>query len=136
VEKFGDLKKWEATVGTGPWMLDSYRPNTGMTLSRNPHYFLPGLPYADRVELVVDEDQASRMAAFLGSKYDLGPEFMGVINRPDWSQLKGTSGAAASWAQDGRIRVQRAHRRLHAQRPAALQRRAGAAGGLTGPQPS
>jgi peptide/nickel transport system substrate-binding protein len=89
VEKFGDLKKWEATVGTGPWMLDSYRPNTGMTLSRNPHYFLPGLPYADRVELVVDEDQASRMAAFLGSKYDLGPEFMGVINRPDWSQLKG-----------------------------------------------
>src|SRR5215813_2500492 len=24
VEKFGDLKKWEATVGTGPWMLESY----------------------------------------------------------------------------------------------------------------
>ena len=89
VEKFGDLKKWEATVGTGPWMLESYRPNTGMSLARHPHYFLPGLPYADRVELVVDEDQASRMAAFLGGKYDLGPEFMGVINRPDWSQLKG-----------------------------------------------
>src|SRR5262249_61942934 len=33
--------------------------------------------------------QASRMAAFLGGKYDFGPEFMGVINRPDWSQLKG-----------------------------------------------
>src|SRR5205823_7899888 len=54
VEKFGDLKKWEATVGTGPWMLDSYRPNVGMTLVRNPHYFVPGLPYIDRVELVVD----------------------------------------------------------------------------------
>jgi ABC-type transport system substrate-binding protein len=24
VDKFGDLRKWEATVGTGPWMLDSY----------------------------------------------------------------------------------------------------------------
>jgi peptide/nickel transport system substrate-binding protein len=88
VEKFGDLKKWEATVGTGPWMLDSYRPNMGMTLVRNPSYFIPGLPYIDRVELVVEEDQASRMAAFLAGKYDLGPEFMGVINRPDWNQLK------------------------------------------------
>ena len=89
VEKFGDLKKWEATVGSGPWMLESYRPNTGMSLVRHPHYFLPGQPYADRVELVVDEDQASRMAAFLGGRYDLGPEFMGAISRPDWSQLKG-----------------------------------------------
>ncbi len=88
VEKFQDLKKAEATVGTGPWMLDSHRPNVGMTLVRNPHYFVPGLPYVDRVELAIDEDQASRMAAFLGKKYDIGPEFMGVINRPDWNQLK------------------------------------------------
>src|SRR5215831_14719143 len=39
--------------------------------------------------VVVDEDQASRMAAFLGGRYDLGPEFMSAISRPDWSQLKG-----------------------------------------------
>jgi peptide/nickel transport system substrate-binding protein len=42
----------------------------------------------DRVELVVDEDQSSRIAAFLSGKYDLGTEFMGTINRPDWNQLK------------------------------------------------
>jgi peptide/nickel transport system substrate-binding protein len=88
VEKFGDLKKWEATVGSGPWMLDSYRPNIGMTLTRHPQYFLPGLPYVDRVELVIDEDQASRVAAFLGKKYDIGPEFMGALNRQDWNALK------------------------------------------------
>ena len=88
VEKFGDLKKWEATVGTGPWMLDSYRPNIGMTLVRHPYYFQPGLPYLDRVELVVDEDQASRMAAFLGKKYDVGPEGNGAIARTDWNQIK------------------------------------------------
>ena len=88
VEKFQDLKRPEATVGTGPWMLDSYRPNVGMTLVRHPHYFVPGLPYIDRVELVIDEDQASRIAAFLAKKYDLGPEFMGVVNRPDWTQIK------------------------------------------------
>ena len=40
VEKFGDLKKPEAVIGTGPWMLDSYRPNVALTLVRNPHYFV------------------------------------------------------------------------------------------------
>ena len=88
VEKFGDLKKAEAVVGTGPWMLDSYRPNVGYTLVRNPGYFLPGLPHIDRIEVVVDEDNASRMAAFLTGKYDLGWEFPGAINRTDWIQIK------------------------------------------------
>src|SRR5258708_7763788 len=32
VEKLGDLKKPEPTVGSGPWMLDGYRPNVGFTL--------------------------------------------------------------------------------------------------------
>jgi len=76
VEKMGgDLKKPEATVGTGPWMLDSYRPNVGMTLVRNPTYFVPGLPNIDRIEILVDEDKASRIAAFLTGKYDLGTSF-------------------------------------------------------------
>ena len=88
VEKLGDLKKPEATVGSGPWMLDSYRPNVGFTLMRNPGYFLAGLPYIERIEVAVDEDNASRMAAFLGGKYDLGWEYQGVINRTDWVQIK------------------------------------------------
>ena len=88
VEKFGDLRKAEALVGTGPWMLDSYRPNQGLTFIRHPAYFLTGLPYIDRVEMTVDEDNASRMAAFLAGKYDLGWEFPGVIPRTDWLQLK------------------------------------------------
>jgi peptide/nickel transport system substrate-binding protein len=51
VEKFGDLKKPEAVIGTGPWMLDSYKPNVSITLVRNPTYFVAGLPYIDRVEM-------------------------------------------------------------------------------------
>jgi peptide/nickel transport system substrate-binding protein len=90
VDKFGDLKKPEATVGTGPWMLESYRPNVGLTYVRNPSYFVPGLPYIDRVDVSIDEDNASRMAAFLAGKYDLGWEFPGVINRGDWLQIKDT----------------------------------------------
>jgi peptide/nickel transport system substrate-binding protein len=88
VEKFGDLRSAEATVGTGPWMLDSYRPNVGTTLVRNPTYFVSGLPYIDRVEIFVDEDNASRMAAFLGGKYDIGWENPGAINRTDWVQIQ------------------------------------------------
>jgi peptide/nickel transport system substrate-binding protein len=84
----GDLKKPEATVGTGPWMLDSYRPNVGMTLVRNPTYFVPGLPSIDRIEILVDEDKASRIAAFLTGKYDLGTEFPGTIDWTDWEVVK------------------------------------------------
>jgi peptide/nickel transport system substrate-binding protein len=88
IEKFGDMKKPEAVIGTGPWMLDSYRPNVGYTLVRNPTYFLPNLPHIERVEATVDEDNASRIASFLAGKYDLGWEFPGVINRTDWVQIK------------------------------------------------
>jgi peptide/nickel transport system substrate-binding protein len=90
VEKFGDLKKPEAVVGTGPWMLETYRPNSSLTLVRHPSYFVAGLPHIERVEVVVDEDNASRIAAFLAGKYDLGWENPGSINRSDWVQMADT----------------------------------------------
>jgi peptide/nickel transport system substrate-binding protein len=90
-EKFGDLKKPESFIGTGPWMLDSYRPNQGLTLVRNPQYFVSGLPYIDRVEITIDEDNASRISSFLAGKYDLGWENPGTINRSDWVQIKDRS---------------------------------------------
>jgi peptide/nickel transport system substrate-binding protein len=88
VDQFGDLKKWESCIGTGPWMLESYKPNAGYTLVRNPNYFIPGAPYIERIEAAVDEDNASRMAAFMAGKYDIGWEFPGTINRTDWVQIK------------------------------------------------
>jgi peptide/nickel transport system substrate-binding protein len=90
VDKHGDLKKWESVIGTGPWMLDSYRPNVGISYVRSPSYFIQGQPYIDRIETSVDEDNASRMAAFLSGKYDLGWEFPCTINRVDWVQIKDT----------------------------------------------
>jgi peptide/nickel transport system substrate-binding protein len=90
IDKFGDQKKWESVIGTGPWMLDAYKPNTGITLVRNPNYFVQGQPYIDRVEMAVDEDNASRMAAFMAGKYDMGWEFPATINRTDWVQIRDT----------------------------------------------
>jgi ABC-type transport system substrate-binding protein len=57
VEKFGDLKKPEPVIGTGPWMLDAYRPNVSLTLVRNPAYFVGRLAYIDRVEMFVRRGQ-------------------------------------------------------------------------------
>jgi peptide/nickel transport system substrate-binding protein len=90
VEKYGDLKKPESVIGTGPWMLDVYKPNVSLSYVRNPNYFVAGQPLIDRVEATVDEDNASRIAAFLSGKYDLGWEFPGTINRTDWVQIKDT----------------------------------------------
>src|SRR4029434_6384898 len=71
-------------------MLASSRPSVGLTYVRNPTYFMARLPYIDRVEATVDEDNASRMAAFLSGKYDLGWEFLCTIARVDWVQIKDT----------------------------------------------
>jgi peptide/nickel transport system substrate-binding protein len=87
-DRFGDLKKPESFIGAGPWMLDSYQPNQGLTLVRHPQYFVTGLPHIDRVEIAIDEDNASRIASFLAGKYDLGWEIHAGINRTDWVQIR------------------------------------------------
>jgi len=83
VEKFGDLKRAEACIGTGPWMLERHDPNVRLTFVRNPNYFVPGLPHADGVEVTIDEDPSSRFAAWLAGKYDFAPEFGQVVRRLD-----------------------------------------------------
>ena len=88
VEKFGDLKKAESVVGTGPWMLERWEPNVRLYYVRNPNYFLPGLPYADNVDVLIDKDPSSRLAAFLAGKLDFGPEYQHVIRRLDLAVAK------------------------------------------------
>ncbi|HEY7649317.1 MAG TPA: ABC transporter substrate-binding protein [Methylomirabilota bacterium] len=88
VEKFGDLKRAEACIGTGPWMLERYEPNVRLTFVRNPNYFLPGLPYADGIEVAVDEDPSSRLAAWLAGSYDFAPEYGQCVRRLDLEVAK------------------------------------------------
>jgi peptide/nickel transport system substrate-binding protein len=83
VEQFGDLRRWEACIGTGPWMLERYEPNTRLTFVRNKDYFVPGLPYADGVEVTVDEDPSSRLASWIAGKYDFAPEYGQCVRRLD-----------------------------------------------------
>jgi len=89
VEQFGDLKRAEAVIGTGPWMLERYEPNVKLTYVRNPNYFLPGLPYADGVEVTVDEDPSSRLATWISGRYDFAPEYGQCVRRLDLEVAKG-----------------------------------------------
>jgi len=107
VEKFGDLKKAESLVGTGPWMLERWEPNVKLVYVRNPHYFVPGLPYADGVEASIDPDPSSRLAAWLAGKVDFGPEYQQVVRRLDLGMAQqrkpGLQTAEYAWFTSGLV---------------------------------
>jgi peptide/nickel transport system substrate-binding protein len=83
VEQYGDLKPASACIGTGPWMLERYEPGIRLKFVRHPAYFIADLPYADAVEVTIDEDPTSRMARWLIGAYDFAPEYgMCTPSRP------------------------------------------------------
>ncbi len=94
IEKFGSMKRPEAVIGTGPWMLDSYRPGIKAIFKKNPHYFRPGLPYLDEVHLLMIDDGATASAAYMSGQLDFGYGFRLTIGgrefrryrekHPDW----------------------------------------------------
>lgn len=53
VEKFGDIKSGDAAIGTGPFMVRSFSPDTGAELVRNPNYWVPEQPYLDGMKQLV-----------------------------------------------------------------------------------
>jgi peptide/nickel transport system substrate-binding protein len=58
------------TVGAGPFVLDNFEPGVSATLSRNPNYFKPGLPYFDGLELLAIVDAAARQNALMTGQVD------------------------------------------------------------------
>jgi peptide/nickel transport system substrate-binding protein len=88
VEQYGDLKRSETVIGTGPWMLERYEPSVRFTWVRNPSYFIPGLPRADGVDMALETDPASALAGWLAAKYDFAPEFGMVVRRSDLELAK------------------------------------------------
>jgi len=107
VEKFGDLKKVESVVGTGPWMLERWEPNVKLVYVRNPNYFVSGLPYADGVDMLIDKDPSSRLATWLSGKTDFGPEYQHAVrwlDAPLARQRKpGLQTAEYTWLTSGAV---------------------------------
>jgi len=81
VNKYGDMKDWNRSVGTGPFILVDYVPSSTITFRRNPNYWDtdpcgPGkgnqLPYLDGVKYLIIPDASTRDAAFRTGKIDVG----------------------------------------------------------------
>jgi peptide/nickel transport system substrate-binding protein len=88
VEQYGDLKRPEACIGTGPWMLERYEPNVRLVWVRHPDYFVAGLPFADGVEAAMETDASSRLARWLGGHFDFAPGLGMVVRRVDLETVR------------------------------------------------
>ncbi len=88
VEKFGDLKKPESAIGTGPFILERYEPNVKTVFKRNPEYFLPGQPYVDGVEWLVIDDESTGLAMYRTGQIDAGPWFWWSVRQADLESLQ------------------------------------------------
>jgi peptide/nickel transport system substrate-binding protein len=57
-------------VGTGPFKLARWDQNQIIVLEKNPHYFKPGLPYLDRIELRIMKEGVTRVTALRTGEVD------------------------------------------------------------------
>jgi peptide/nickel transport system substrate-binding protein len=90
VQHFGDLKKSESAMGTGPFLLEHYEPNVKTVFTRNPQYFRDGQPYVDRVEWMVIEDASTGLAMYRTGQLDCAPMEFWVVRQPDVESLQKT----------------------------------------------
>jgi peptide/nickel transport system substrate-binding protein len=88
VEKYGDLKKVETAIGSGPFILEDYEPNVKIVFRRNPAYFRPGLPYVDGVEWLVQDDESTGLAMYRTGQFDAGPGLQWDVRQADLDSLK------------------------------------------------
>jgi len=88
VAKFGDLKKPESAIGTGPFILERYEPNVKTVFKRNPDYFLTEQPYVDGVEWLVLEDESTGLALYRTGKIDCGPWAWWSVRQADLESLQ------------------------------------------------
>jgi peptide/nickel transport system substrate-binding protein len=87
-KQYGDFKKVDTAIGTGPFLLESYEPNVKTVFKRNPDYFRPGLPYLDGVEWLVVQDESTGLAMYRAGQLDTGPGANWSVRQQDLEALK------------------------------------------------
>ncbi|AEH51380.1 ABC transporter substrate-binding protein [Pseudothermotoga thermarum] len=58
-------------IGTGPFRLKQYVPQTEIVLERNPYYFEPGLPYLDGIHIRIVPDTTTALMEFENGTLDV-----------------------------------------------------------------
>ncbi|WP_454854904.1 ABC transporter substrate-binding protein [Rhizobium binxianense] len=85
----GDLKSLSTkAVGTGPFKLVSYEPDRLIVVERNPNYYDPARPYADRVEVQVFPDTSAEGSALMAGDIDI----ISTIQPTEFLRVDGTDG--------------------------------------------
>lgn len=85
IEQDGSVNKtW---IGTGPFILKEYTAGSRAILEKNPDYWAKGMPYLDRVELLVVPEEAQRKAAFRAGQIDVSYENKSFVD--DVSNIPG-----------------------------------------------
>lgn len=85
--------------GSGPWIVDDYQRSAILTLRRNPDYFIPGVPYRDKIEQPIVKEYAQLMAQFrAGNIESLTPNTADIIDlkrdMPDTLMWEGEFGTS------------------------------------------
>ena len=79
VEEDGSYSDWKIQVGTGPFMIQDWVPDSALTLEKNPNYWYDDpvaghegnrLPYLDKAIFLQIEDSGTKMAALETGKID------------------------------------------------------------------
>jgi peptide/nickel transport system substrate-binding protein len=88
VQQYGDLKKWETAIGTGPFILERYEPNVKAVFKRNPDYYRDGQPHVDGVEWLVINDESTGLAMYRTGQLDCGPGINWAVRQQDLEAFK------------------------------------------------
>lgn len=96
VKKYGNMQDWHNVVGTGPYMLTDFVPDSQVTFKRNPNYWDtdplgPGkgdqLPYTDYIKELIIPDVSTQEAAVRTGKVDM----MNLVQTNDAQTMMSTT---------------------------------------------
>jgi peptide/nickel transport system substrate-binding protein len=87
-EKVGDDGIKLQASGTGPFMLEEFKPNQIVRMKRNPNYWRQGLPSLDAIVYRVADDINTRATMLEAGDVDVARE----ISYPDAQRFKSTKG--------------------------------------------
>jgi len=88
VERVGDDAVRQGAVGTGPFILDEFRPQQIVRLKRNPNYWRQGLPHLDEIVYRVADDINTRATMLAAGDVDLARD----VSIPDVHRFRTTRG--------------------------------------------
>lgn len=75
-------------IGTGPFKLKEFTPGVHTVVVKNEHYWKPGLPHLDEIELIGISDEPARVNALLSGDVQL----INQVTPQSAARIKGTPG--------------------------------------------